>query len=215
VRALIAEDEALMRRGLALVLADGGIDVVGEAGTADRLVSLCAGLEPDVVITDIRMPPTQTDDGLRAALTIRARQPHIGVVVLSHYVVRRYALALVGERPGGVGYLLKHRVANAREFCRDVRLVGADETVLDPEVVAMMVDRAERDHAGVERLTLRQREVLRLIAEGRSNIAIARKLTISEKAVVQHTRHIYEALGLEVSDNDHRRVLAVVRFLAS
>jgi DNA-binding NarL/FixJ family response regulator len=215
MRILIAEDEALMRSGLALVLAGNGLDVVGEAGDADTLVLLAEELQPDVVITDIRMPPTHTDDGVRAALTIRDRQPHVGVLVLSQHVQRRYALELVGERPEGVGYLLKQRVSNTDEFCADVRRVAAGGTVLDPEVVALMVNRARRDHATVEALTLRQQEVLGLIAEGRSNAAIARKLRITDKAVVQHISHIYDQLGLGMSDDDHRRVLAVIHYLAN
>ena len=145
MRVVIAEDEALMRSGLALVLARGGIDVVGDAGSADDLITVAAELEPDVVITDIRMPPTHTDDGLRAALAIQARQPHVGVMVLSQHLQRQYALELVTDRPGGVGYLLKQRVADTEEFCRDVRRVADGETVLDQEVVAVMLDRARRE----------------------------------------------------------------------
>lgn len=214
MRVLIAEDEALMRSGLALVLANDGFDVVGQAADADELLQLAAELRPDVVITDIRMPPSHTDDGLRAALTIRASQPHLNVVVLSQYVPRRYVLDLVGERAEGVGYLLKHRVANSAQFCRDVRRVASGETVLDPEVATLMVDRARRDRPGVGRLTPRQLEVLALIAEGRTNSSIARQLGVSEKAVVQHTSHIYDQLGLAVSDDEHRRILAVLQYLA-
>ncbi len=215
MRVVIAEDEALMRSGLALVLARGGIEVVGDAGSADDLITVAAELEPDVVITDIRMPPTHTDDGLRAALAIQATQPHVGVMVLSQHLQRQYALELVTDRPGGVGYLLKQRVADTDEFCRDVRRVADGETVLDQEVVAVMLDRARRERAPVELLTPRQREVLGLIAEGRSNAAIARRMFISEKAVVRHISHIYDQLGLPVSDDSHRRVLAVIRHLAS
>ncbi len=214
MRVLIAEDEALMRQGLALVLANDGLDVVGEAANADELVLKAVDLRPDVVVTDIRMPPSHTDDGLRAALKIRVDQPRIGVVVLSQHVPRRYVLDLVGTRAEGVGYLLKHRVANSEQFCRDVRRVAAGETVLDPEVATLMVDRARRDRPSVDHLTPRQLEVLALIAEGRTNSSIARQLGISDKAVVQHTSHIYDQLGLAPSDDDHRRVLAVLQYLA-
>ncbi len=214
MRVLIAEDEALMRDGLALVLAHGGFTVVGEAADADQLLRMAARLRPDVVITDVRMPPTRTDDGLRAALTIRSTRPETAVVVLSQYVPRRYVLDLVGDRAEGVGYLLKQRVTDTDQFCRDVRRVGAGETVLDPEVAALLVGRARRDRPGVGRLTPRQLQVLALIAEGRTNSSIAQYLHVSEKTVVQHTSHIYDQLDLAPSDTEHRRVLAVLRYLA-
>lgn len=214
MRVVIGEDEALLRSGLRLVLTHGEIEVVAEAGDADELIAQTAALAPDVVITDIRMPPTNTDDGLRAAIAIEHDHPGIGVLVLSQHLQRRYALELVHERPGGVGYLLKQRVADIEQFCRDVRRVAEGRTVLDSEVVDAMLDRARRDQPAVELLTARQSEVLALIAQGRSNTAIARQLFISEKAVVQHTSHIYDQLGLAVSDDDNRRVLAVVRYLA-
>jgi DNA-binding NarL/FixJ family response regulator len=214
VRVVIGEDETLMRSGLALVLTRGGLDVVGEAVDADELQAVTAELKPDVVVTDIRMPPTYTDDGLRAAIAIRASLRDVGVLVLSQHVQRRYAFDLIGEQPRGVGYLLKQRVANVEQFCRDVRRVGYGETVLDPDVVTTMVDRARRDLASVDRLTPRQLEVLALIAAGHSNAAIARQLYISERAVVRHTSLIYDQLGLPVSDDHHRRVLAVIRYLA-
>lgn len=213
MRVLIAEDEALMRSGLRFVLDDRGFEVVGETGRADELPEITRAVEPDVVITDIRMPPAYTDDGLRAALVIRAELPHVGVMVLSQHLMRRYAVELVGDRPEGIGYLLKQRIAAADEFCRDVKRVGAGEMVLDPAVVELMVRRADRDGTSTERLTPRQREVLALIAQGRSNSAIARELVISEKAVVQHTSHIYDELDLPMNDADHRRVLAVIRYL--
>jgi DNA-binding NarL/FixJ family response regulator len=213
VRVVIAEDEALMRTGLELVLEKGGLEVVGEAVDAAELLELTDRCLPDVVITDIRMPPTRTDEGLRAALSIRRAHPGVGVLVLSQHVQRKYAVQLVGARTGGVGYLLKQRIADVEEFSRDVRRVGDGGTVLDPEVVAMLVARSRRDRHALDRLTARQIEVLGLMAQGRSNAAIARQLDISDKAVVFHVSHIYDQLDLPASDDDHRRVLAVVRYL--
>lgn len=214
MRVVIGEDEALMREGLVLVLEQAGIEVAGAAGDAESLVREVAALAPDLVVTDIRMPPGLTDDGLRAALRIREEQPETAVVVLSQHVQRSYALELVGERPEGVGYLLKQRIVDADDFVRDLRRVNDGGTILDPEVVSAMLARARRDDAALERLTPRQTEVLGLIAEGRSNGAIARRLSITEKAVVQHTSRIYDELALAPSGEDHRRVLAVLRYLA-
>lgn len=214
MRVLIGEDEALMREGLVLVLEQAGIEVVGVAADAEALMRQVADLSPDLVLTDIRMPPGLADDGLRAALWIRAERADAAVVVLSQHVQRRYALDLIGERPEGVGYLLKQRIVDADEFVRDLRRVNDGGTVLDPEVVSAMLARARRDDGALERLTPRQAQVLGLIAEGRSNAAIAGRLTITEKAVVQHTSRIYDELGLAPSDQDHRRVLAVVRYLS-
>jgi len=212
VRIVIAEDEALLREGLVLPLESAGYAVVGVCGDADALVALAAEEEPDLVITDIRMPPHRTEDGLRAAIAIRAARPSTAVLVLSQYVHRQYARELLGEQPAGVGYLLKQRVADAAAFCRDVRTVAEGGTVLDPEVVAAMLNRA-RSNSALTRLTPRQAEVLALVAEGRTNAAIARRLVITEKAVVQHASRIYDLLGLAANDEDHRRVLAVVRYL--
>lgn len=214
MRILIAEDEALMRHGLLLVLEDAGHDVVGVAADALELMDLVDDRNPDLVITDIRMPPTNTDDGLRAAVTVRSRHPDVAVLVLSHFVEREYAMELVSAGTSGVGYLLKQRVAHVEQFQSDVERVASGGTVLDPDVVEKMVARASREDRAFERLTPRQREVLALIAEGRSNSAIARQLSISDKAVVQHTSRIYDHLGLPVTDDDHRRVLAVLRYLA-
>ena len=165
------------------------------------------------MISDIRMPPGNTDDGLRAALEIRAQKPTRPIMILSQYVNRRYALELIGDA-AGVGYLLKQRVADSEAFCSAVRRVAAGETVLDPEVISTMVARARSQHDAVDQLTPRQTEVLQLVAEGRSNAAIARRLVISEKAVVQHVSHIYDQLGLTPNEADHRRALAVARYLA-
>jgi DNA-binding NarL/FixJ family response regulator len=214
VRVVIGEDEALFREGLTHVLRAAGFDVLAAAGDAEELMQLTAERLPDLVITDIRMPPGLNDDGLQAALSIRSTLPGTAVVVLSQHVQRRYATELLGGSSGGVGYLLKQRVTDTTTFSNDLRRVCAGATVLDPEVVALMVARAARHDLGVERLTARQREVLTLMAEGRSNVFIARSLFISEKAVVQHVSHIYDQLGLPESDDDHRRVLAVLHYLS-
>lgn len=215
MRLLIGEDEALLREGLILLLEGAGIEVVGVAPDAVALVNLAAGRRPDLILSDIRMPPGHADDGLRAALDIRKARPEVAVMILSQYVNRRYALELLGDNAAGVGYLLKQRVANGERFCQDLRRVADGETVLDPEVVTAMLARARRNGDGIDELTPRQTEVLALVAEGRSNAAIARRLVISEKAVVQHISRIYDQLGLIPSEDDHRRVLAVARYLAS
>ena len=203
-----------MRSGLALVLGQGGFRVVATASDAPGLVAAAAEHDPDLVISDIRMPPGNRDDGLRAVLSIRQRRPGQPVVLLSHHVTRLYAKELLHDAGGSIGYLLKHRVADVEAFHADLERVAAGATVLDPEVIAALVERARRAEGAVERLTPRQRDVLTLIAEGRSNAAIARALTIAEKTVVQHTSQIYDQLGLFASDDDHRRVLAVLRYLA-
>ncbi|MDN5859266.1 MAG: response regulator transcription factor [Pseudonocardia sp.] len=213
MRVVIGEDETLLREGLVLLLARSGLDVVGLAAGGPALVRPVMATGPDLVVTDIRMPPTHTDEGLRAALEIRSARPGTAVLVLSQHVQRRYAVELLGDRPAGVGYLLKQRVADVTAFCADVRRVGDGGTALDPEVVSALLAGARRRDA-LEHLTARQREVLGLIAEGRSNAAIARRLTISEKAVVAHTSHIYDQLDILPDEDDHRRVLAVVRYLA-
>lgn len=214
MRVVIGEDEALLREGLVLMLQGAGITVAAVSGDALGLVEIARIHAPDLVIADIRMPPEQTDDGLRAALSIRRERSETAILLLSQYVHRRYALELMAAGAGGVGYLLKQRVADGESFCRDVRAVAAGGTVLDPEVVSVMVTRARREQQRVKRLTPRQLEVLALIAEGRSNAAIARALVISEKAVVGHVSRIYEQLGLADSPDDHRRVLAVAHYLA-
>lgn len=214
MRIVIGEDEALLRQGLSHVLEHAGHDVVGAAADAEELVRIAVEREPRLVITDIRMPPTFTDDGLAAALRIRQRRPEIGIVVLSQHVRRQYATELLEPEPSGVGYLLKQRVTDIPTFCADLERVAAGGTVLDPEVVALMVSRARRGHGAVDRLTERQQEVLGLMARGRSNAAIARELFITEKAVTGHVSHVYDELGLALSEDDHRRVLAVVRYLS-
>jgi DNA-binding NarL/FixJ family response regulator len=211
VRVVVGEDEALLRESLAALLEAGGFEVVGLAGDGDELLAAARTQRPDVAIADIRMPPTQTDEGLRAALAIRAELPDVGVLVLSRHVVRGHAADLLDGDGAGVGYLLKHRVADRRSFCEAVERIGAGGAVVDPEVVAALLDRSEP--VALAELTDRQREVLALMAEGRSDRAIAEQLTITEKAVVKHASQIYDRLGLAASPDDHRRVLAVTRFL--
>lgn len=215
MRVVIGEDEVLLREGLTHVLENNGVAVVGAVGTASELEVEVARLAPDLVITDIRMPPTHTDEGLVAALRIRQAHPEVAVVVLSQYVQRRYATDLLAQREGGVGYLLKQRIADVPTFIADLHRVQAGGTALDPEVVAVMVSRASKALGPVGDLTPRQREVLGLMAEGRSNAHIAARLGTSEKAVVQHTSNIYGAFGLPVAADDHRRVLAVIRYLSA
>ena len=210
MRVVIGEDETLLREGLRLVLEREGFEVVAAAANADEVVAASARTAPDLVLTDLRMPPTRTDDGLRAALRIRAARPGTAVVVLSQHLNGQYAAELLGDDPAAVGYLLKQRIADAANFCSDLRRVAGGGTALDPEVVTAMLTR--RDDA-VERLSPRRLEVLALIAQGRSNAAISRLLSISEKSVVAHTSGIYDTLGLAADADDHRRVLAVVHYL--
>ncbi|MGD9529796.1 response regulator transcription factor [Pseudonocardia sp.] len=216
MRIVIGEDEALLRRGLTHVLEHAGHEVVGTAADAAELVRHTEERDPDLVITDIRMPPGHTDEGLVAALHIHRTRPRTAIVLLSQHVQRRYALELLMERPSGIGYLLKQRIADVSTFCADLERIRAGATVLDPEVVTLVVARAR--HTGfddaLDRLTPRQHEVLALMASGRSNAAIARRLSITEKAVVGHVSHIYDLLGLPPDEDDHRRVLAVVRHLS-
>jgi DNA-binding NarL/FixJ family response regulator len=213
VRVVIGEDHALMRRGLKLLLEEDGCEVVATAADAEDLERKARAHRPDLVVADIQMPPGHADDGLRAALRIRAELPGTAVLVLSQHVQRRYAEALLEGGAAGVGYLLKQRVADVEGFCADARRLCAGGSVLDPEVVATMLSRPRREDP-LERLTPRQREVLALMAEGRSNAAIAERLVITEQAVVKHAAHIYAELGLAPCPEDHRRVLAVVRYLA-
>lgn len=213
MRVVIGEDEALLRRGLELMLDDAGHDVVAVAADADELEKVAFMHRPDLVVTDIRMPPTFTDEGLLAALRIRARLPGTAVVVLSQYVQRRYAVELISDQTGGIGYLLKQRIADVGQFLGDLRRVAEGGTAIDPDVVEVMVSRARRSDSAVSALTPRQQEVLGLMAEGRSNASIAARLFLTEKAVVQHASRIYTALSLAVDSDAHRRVLAVLQYL--
>lgn len=212
MRVVIGEDEVLLREGVAHILASDGFEVLASVSDAVQLEREVNRYVPDLVVTDIRMPPTYTDEGLEAALRIRQAHPSIGVVVVSQHVQRRYATELL-DGGGGFGYLLKQRIADVRTFTSDIRRVAGGGTALDPEVVSVLVARASRGASAVGRLTPRQLEVLGLMAEGRSNAAIAAQLVLSEKAIVQHTSNIYDALGLPLDADDHRRVLAVIRYL--
>ena len=208
----IADDSVLLREGLARLLAEAGIEVVSQSGDADDLLRKVGAHRPDVAITDIRMPPTQTDEGLRAAQQIRSEHPGVGVLVLSQYVDENYAVELLGDSADGVGYLLKDRVSDVDRFIDAVRQVAGGGSVLDPEVVAQLLGR-RRDAGPLDRLTPREREVLGLMAEGRSNAAIAAEMVVTERAVEKHVTSIFSKLDLHHSEHDHRRVLAVLTYL--
>jgi len=213
MRVVIGEDSVLLREGVARLLSDSGFDVVAQAGDADDLLRKVRGHKPDVAIVDIRMPPDNTDDGLRAAKAIRDELPDTAVLVLSQYVEEGYAVDLVAEG-GGVGYLLKDRVSDVERFVESVRQVAQGGSALDPEVVGQMLRRKRADDP-LEELTPREREVLGLMAEGRSNHAIAERLVVTERAVEKHVTSIFGKLSLPSSGEDHRRVLAVLAYLRS
>lgn len=212
IRVVLAEDSVLLRAGIASLLADAGFEIVGQAGTAEQLLLKVRSYKPDVAIVDIRMPPTHTDEGLRAAQEIREQHPGVGVLVLSQYVESGYALELLRTSAEGVGYLLKDRVSDTREFADAVRRVAKGGSVLDPEVVSRLVGR-RRGQDPLSELTPREREVLGLIAEGRSNQGIAEQLVVTERAVEKHVTSIFGKLGLPAAPADHRRVLAVLAYL--
>jgi DNA-binding NarL/FixJ family response regulator len=212
VRVVVGEDHPLTRKGIVTVLEEAGFDVVGTAADASDLVRKAGAHKPDVVIADIQMPPDNTDDGLRAAKQIRAAHAEIGVLILSQYLESRYALDLVGDRAEGVGYLLKDRLGDLTLFTEAVRRVANGGSALDPEVVQRMVGRP-RPAGALADLTKREREVLTLIAEGRSNAAIAERLVVTVGAVERHVTSIFEKLGLRSTREDHRRVLAVLEYL--
>jgi DNA-binding NarL/FixJ family response regulator len=215
LRVVVADDSVLLREGIVRLLDEqDGFEVVAQAGDADELLRKVGAHKPDVAVVDIRMPPTNTDDGLRAALEIRSTQPGTSVLVLSQYVEEGYALDLVGDSAGGVGYLLKDRVADVERFLDAVRRVAEGGSALDPEVVSQLVGRARRDDP-LERVTPRERAVLELMAEGRSNHAIADQLVVTERAVEKHVTSIFGKLNLPPAPEDHRRGLAVLRFLRS
>lgn len=209
---MIAEDSVLLRAGLERLLADAGHEVVAGVGDADALLTAVAEHAPDLALVDVRMPPTHTDEGVRAALTLRRRSPEVRILVLSQYVEERYATELLSGETAGIGYLLKERVADVRDFVDAVARVGAGGTVLDPEVVQQLLARARRRDP-LATLTPRETEVLGLMAEGRSNTAIANLLVVSEGAVEKHVSNIFAKLDLAASSTDHRRVLAVLRYL--
>jgi DNA-binding NarL/FixJ family response regulator len=212
VRVVVADDSVLLREGVVRLLEENGFEVVGQAADADDLRRKVYAHKPDVAVVDIRMPPDNTDDGLRAALEIRQRQPATAVLVLSQYVEEGYALDLVADGDGGVGYLLKDRVADVERFAESVRRVGEGGSALDPEVVAQLLGR-RRQNGPLDEVSPREREVLELMAEGRSNRAIAGQLVITERAVEKHVTSIFGKLGLAPAAEDHRRVLAVLAYL--
>jgi DNA-binding NarL/FixJ family response regulator len=212
LRVVIAEDQVLLRAGLARLLTDAGIEVVGEAGDAPDLLRKVRAHRPDVAIVDVQMPPDRTDDGLRAAIAIRRDHPDVGVLVLSQFSDERYALDLIGDDATGVGYLLKDRVADLGAFADAVRRVAAGGSALDPEIVALMVGRRRKDDP-LDALTPREREVLGLMAEGKSNPGIAEALHVSLTAVEKHVTRIFTKLDLGHEPGDHRRVLAVLALL--
>jgi DNA-binding NarL/FixJ family response regulator len=212
MRVVVAEDSVLLREGVVRILEEAGIEVVGQAGDAEDLLRKVRAHKPDVAITDIRMPPTNTDEGLRAAHEIRGELPDVGVLVLSQYVEHGYALDLLADNAAGVGYLLKDRIGDVDAFIDAVKRVADGGSALDPEVVSQLLGRKRRDDP-LEELTAREREVLGLMAEGRSNNAIAEALVVTERAVEKHVTSIFSKLDLVNTPQDHRRVLAVLAYL--
>jgi DNA-binding NarL/FixJ family response regulator len=211
-RVVVGEDQPILREGIVHILQDGGFEVVATAGDAQELVRKVRTYRPDVVVTDIQMPPDHTDDGVRAALEIRAEQPDVGVLILSQFLEDRYAFDLVADGAQGVGYLLKEKVGDLRMFTDAVRRVASGGSALDPDVVARLVGRPRR-HSPLDQLTKREREVLSLIAEGRSNAGVAEELVITIAAVERHVTSIFDKLGLRQSPEQHRRVVAVLTYL--
>ena len=212
MRVVVADDSVLLREGVVRLLIEAGHEVVGQAGDAEDLLRKVNAHKPDVAVVDVRMPPTNTDEGLRAALEIRERWPATAVLVLSQYVEETYALELVSGSAEGVGYLLKDRVSDIEGFTDAVRRVGEGGSALDPEVVAQLLGRRRADDP-LETLTAREREVLELMAQGRSNSAIAGQLVVTERAIEKHVTNIFGKLGLPPAAEDHRRVLAVLTYL--
>jgi DNA-binding NarL/FixJ family response regulator len=213
MRVVIGDDSVLLREGVARLMETAGFDVVGQAGDADDLLRKVRAHRPDVAVVDIRMPPTNVDDGLRAAQTIRREMPGVGVLMLSQYVEERYVMSLLEDGAEGVGYLLKDRVSDVDRFTEAVERVGNGGSALDPEVVAKMVGRARGDGDPLADLTPRERQVLDLMAEGRTNRSISDSLHITERAVERNVTGIFGKLGLAASEHDHRRVLAVLTYL--
>jgi DNA-binding NarL/FixJ family response regulator len=213
MRVAVADDAVILREGLSRLLTEAGFEIVGLAADGDALLELIERTRPDVAIIDIRMPPTHTDEGLRAAKVIRERWPATGILVLSQHVNTRYALELLSAGTDGVGYLLKERVANLNELSSSVNRVGHGGSVLDPAVVDELVGRRRQGDNPLEQLTDREREVLALMAEGRSNRAIAERLFVTDHTVEKHVKNILGTLRLPQSPDDHRRVLAVITYL--
>ena len=214
MRIVIAEDSVLLRAGLTRLLTEAALEVVAAVGDAVALIDAIGRIQPDLAVVDVRMPPTNTDEGIRGAVEIRSRWPSVGILVLSQYVEERYATDLLVGDTAGIGYLLKDRVADVRDFVEAVRRVGEGGTALDPEVVAQLLARSRRRDP-LERLSPREREVLGLMAEGRSNAAIGLSLVISDGAVEKHVRSIFSKLDLPPTELDHRRVLAVLHWLGA
>jgi len=212
IRVVLADDSVLLREGLARLLEDSGFDVAGQSGDAEDLLRKVGAHRPDVAVVDVRMPPSHTDEGLRAAHRIRAEHPAVGVLVLSQYVEEAYALDLLSESTERTGYLLKDRVADVDTFTDAVRRVAGGGSALDPEVVALLLGRRRREDPLAE-ISPREREVLALMAEGRSNHAIAAELVVTERAVEKHVTSIFSKLDLPPTADDHRRVLAVLKYL--
>jgi DNA-binding NarL/FixJ family response regulator len=212
VRVVIAEDLALLRDGIAALLRDAGVDVVAAVGDGERLLAAAAEHAPDLAIIDVRMPPTQTDEGIRAAVELRRRQPDVAILILSQYVEERYATDLLTRGTQGVGYLLKDRVADGAEFLAACRRVAGGGTAIDPEVVGQLLGRRRRTDL-LDDLTPREREVLGLMAEGHANSSIADRLVVTGGAVEKHVGNVFLKLGLPPTDQHHRRVLAVLTYL--
>jgi DNA-binding NarL/FixJ family response regulator len=212
IRVIVGEDEPLLREGISHVLAQAGMDVVSAAGSATELQAKARAYRPDVVVTDIQMPPDRTDDGLRAALAIRAADPSVGVLVLSQFLEDRYAFDLVVNGAAGVGYLLKEKVGDVGMFTEAVRRVAAGGSALDPDVVARLVER-KRKQGPLDVLTGKERQVLSLIAEGRSNAGVAEELVVTVAAVERHITSIFDKLDLRAEPGQHRRVMAVLKYL--
>jgi DNA-binding NarL/FixJ family response regulator len=212
MRVVIADDSVLLRAGLVRLLEDAGFDVVAQASDAEDLLRKVRAHKPDVAVTDIRMPPTQTDEGLRAAQQIRKELPGVGVLVLSQFIDEGYAVELLQGSAEGIGYMLKDRVADVSAFTDALRRVGEGGSALDPEVVAQLLGR-RRTNDPLDRLTPREREVLGHMAEGRTNGAIARELVVTERAIEKHVTSIFSKLGLSTVEDGHRRVLAVLKYL--
>lgn len=213
MRLIVAEDSLLLREGLVRLLQEAGFDVVGQAGDADDLVRKVLAHKPDVAVIDVRMPPTNTDDGLRAALEIRRQCPQVGVLVLSAYVEEAYAHELLAHGAAGVGYLLKDRVFELQRFTEAVRRVGEGGSVLDPDVVTQLLRAGRGTAHSLVQLSPRELETLALMAQGRSNVGIAEQLVVTDRAVEKHVSSIFTKLRLDPVPEDHRRVLAVLRYL--